>query len=439
MRGFDQPRSIDLRLRRAFVYEGRRYILGIASGGSMLRLRRSITLAVLLAAITLSIGCGISESSSSSASSNAVPGYGEGIGASGQTGAAKFLYANPLPDGGPYALAIGPNGTLTAETGGSADNIDTMNMAIDPSGSFLFQTAQGYDGGTQGGLFAYVIDRSNGSLTTASGSPYMTTQSLFSDVVDNTGKFLYVQGESAVYGFSIQTGGALTPISGSPFAVAGSPSSPGFSAPAHLMVIDQLNRYLYVSTSAGISAYTINSSTGQLAAISGSPFGSDVSNPWAITVTPNNSFLYELQSTNSGVMYGYSIDSSSGALTAVSGSPFNVGNCGSSMPGIPGPDNITIPSAGNFMYTNCGIYSLDSGTGGVTQVSNFVSGDWPVIDPTGNFLWAITVQQNCFQCNIGVTTYQVDPSSGNLTVVPNSFFQLTNSEVGSVASLAITQ
>jgi 6-phosphogluconolactonase (cycloisomerase 2 family) len=368
-----------------------------------------------------------------------VPDYGEGIGASGQIGPAKFLYANPLPGGGSYALAIQSNGMLTAETSGSANNINPMTMAIDPTGSYLFQTAQGFNGGTQGGLFAYVINRSNGSLATASGSPYMVTQSLFADVVDNAGKFIYVQGESGVYGFSIQSGGALTPVSGSPFSIAGPPSSPGFPTPAHLMAVDQLNRYLYVSTSAGISAYTMDPSTGQLAPISGSPFGTNVSGPWTITVTPNDSFLYELQSTNAGMMYGYHIDSSSGALKALSGSPFNVGTCGTSMLGTPGPDNITIPSAGNFMYTNCGIYSLDNATGAVAQVSNFVSGDWPVIDPTGNFLWAITAQQNCFQCDIGVTTYQVDANSGSLTAVPNSFFLLTNSEVGSVDSLAITE
>jgi 6-phosphogluconolactonase (cycloisomerase 2 family) len=409
------------------------------------RFFRFIALAILLSVIAFLIGCGASASSGTSLSSspgsgsNPAPDYGVGIGASGQTGPAKFMYANPAGLGGPYALAIQSGGLLTQQTSGSADNNDPMTMAIDPSGSLLFQTANGYDGGTLGGLFAYVIDRSSGSLTTASGSPYLVGQSLFADIVDNSGKFLYVQGESGVYGFSIQSGGTLTPVSGSPFSAAGPPSSPGFPTPAHLMAVDQSNRYLYVSTSAGISAYTMDPSTGQLAAISGSPFGSSVSGPWTITVTPNNSFLYELQATNTGVMYGYGIDSSTGGLTALPGSPFSVGTCGSSAVGIPGPDNITIPSAGNFMYTNCGIYSLDNATGAVAQVSNFVAGDWPVIDPTGDFLWAITAQQNCFHCEVGVTAYQVDPNTGSLTAVPNSLINLNNSEVGWINSLAITE
>lgn len=191
----------------------------------MLRRDSSIALVVLLTPIIFFMGCGgVSTSGSSSSGSSgtgtgstAVPAYGVGIGASGQTAAANFLYANPAGLNGPYALSIQSSGLLTQATSGSADNIDPMTMAIDPSGSYLFQTAEGYDGGMLGGLFAYVINRSNGSLTTATGSPYLTGQSLFTNVVDNTGKFLYVQGESGVYAFNIQSGGALTPVSGSPF------------------------------------------------------------------------------------------------------------------------------------------------------------------------------------------------------------------------------
>ncbi len=411
----------------------------------MLRFHRSVALAIFLAPIALLMGCGTSPSASSSNSSssgngNSVPDYGVGIGASGQTGAARFLYVNPLGEGGPDALAIQSNGALTLETAGSAYNNIPMTMAIDPSGSFVFQTALQYQLTTQGGLFVYAIDRSKGSLTSPPGSSYAIPQTVFTDIVDNSGKFLYVQGTSGVYGFSIQSGtGALTPLSGSPFPDAGGPSSPGFTTPAKLMVVDQTNHFLYVSTSGGISAYMIDPSAGLLTAVSGSPFGSSVSGSWSIVVTPNNKFLYQLQATNTGVMYGYSIDGSSGTLTALSGSPFNVGSCGTSMQGTPGPDNMTIASAGQFLYDNCGIYSLDANTGAVTQVSNFVAGDWPVIDPTGDFLWAITAQQNCFHCEVGVTAYQVDPNTGSLTAVPNSLINLSNSEVGWINSLAITE
>ena len=420
----------------------------------MNHLGKSIALIVLFSSVVFLTNCGSSSTSASTGTlsgsnsgapgAKSVPGYGEGTGASGQTSAVKFLYANPLPGGGPYAANIGNNGMLTLVPGGSANNLNPHTLAIDPSGSFIFQTAQGYSGGTQGGIFVYAINRSNGSLG-ASTASYLTGQAFFSDVVDNQGKFLYVQGSTGVYAFSIQSGtGALTPISGSPFPAA-APSSPGFSQPATLMAVDQTNQFLYVSTSAGISGYTINQSTGQLTAIAGSPFGgSSVTDPWTIVITPTNSYLYELQAQNAGKLFGYSIDQTSGALTPLSGSPFSTGSCGSMVApgtiGIPGPDNITIASAGKFMYDNCGIYSIDETNGTIAQVSGSGPGDWPVISPAGDFLWAITGdQQSCFHCDIGITTYQVNASTGALTAVPNSFVLLTNSEVGSVDSLAITK
>ena len=46
-------------------------------------------------------GSGSGGSGSGVGSAVAIPGFGAGIGASGQTSAARFLFANPLPGGGP--------------------------------------------------------------------------------------------------------------------------------------------------------------------------------------------------------------------------------------------------------------------------------------------------------------------------------------------------
>jgi 6-phosphogluconolactonase (cycloisomerase 2 family) len=389
-------------------------------------------------------GSGSGSGSGGSGAGSSIPGYGAGTGASGQTAAAKFLYANPLPGGGPFAASIQTNGVLTATQRGSANNLNPNNLAIDPSGSFIFQTAQGFSGGTQGGIFVYAINRANGSLGPAIGS-YLSGQPFYADVVDNQGKFLYAQGSSGVYAFNIQSGtGVLIEVPDSPFAV-GPPSSPGYSQPATLMAVDQTNHFLYVSTNTGIWAFTINQNSGQLTSVTGSPFGgSDVTDSWTIVITPTNSYLYELQSQNTGKVYGYSINQTSGALSPLSSSPFISSGCGNVTPsgtiGIPGPDNMTIASAGKFMYDNCGIYAIDESTGDVTQVSTSGPGDWPVISPSGNFLWAITSdQQSCFSCDVGVMTYQVNAETGALTAVPNSFLLLTNSEVGSAECLAITK
>jgi 6-phosphogluconolactonase (cycloisomerase 2 family) len=407
----------------------------------------ALFLAAFVIAFFLS-GCGGSSMSSSSSPSSgsgtqSFSGFGVGIGASGQTGAAKFLYVNPLPGGGPFASMIQSSGKLTLQTGGSANNINPMTMAIDPSGSFVFQTAEGFNGGTQGGLFVYAIDRSNGSLGTAVQS-LLAGQAVFADVVDNQGKFLFVLSSQGVNAFSIQSGtGALTAVPGSPFAAA-APSSVGFSQPATLMAVDQTNKFLYVSTSAGIAAFNINQTTGSLTPVTGSPFGSSVPGPWTIVITPSNSFLYVLEAKSNANIHGFSVDQTSGALTPLSGSPFSAGTCGTTVPagtvGVPGPDNMTIASAGRFMYDNCGAYSIDQTSGTLTVVSSQGPGDWPVIDPTGDFLWAITGDQEaCFHCDVGITTYQVDSNTGAFTAVPNSFLLLTNSAVGYVNSVAITK
>jgi 6-phosphogluconolactonase (cycloisomerase 2 family) len=319
-----------------------------------------------------------------------------------------------------------------------------MTIAVDPTGSFLFQTSQETFDGTPSGIFVYKIDRATGSPGAAVDSYTAANVSFYDDVVDQQGKFLYAYGGQGVYAFTIETStGTISPVPGSPFAAA-TTSSPGYVQAATLMALDQTNKFLYVSTSKGIYAYTIDQSTGALALIAGSPFGVSVAGSWTVAITPTNSYLYQLQSSSSASIYAYSVNQTSGVLTPVSGSPFSAGTCGSMVPagtiGIPGPDNMTIASAGKFMYDNCGIYSIAESTGAITQVSSQGPGDWPVIDPTGDFLWALTGDQtSCFHCDEGVTTYSVNPTTGALTPVPNSFLFLTNSEVGAVNSLAITK
>ena len=399
-------------------------------------------------------GSGSSGSGSSSgsgvgtSSATAAPGFGAGIGASGQKSAARFLYANPLPGGGPDPAIINSNGTLQLQAGGSANNANPMTMAIDPSGSFLFQATAGGLNGSMGGLFVFAINRTNGTLGTAIGT-YIPNQPLADDIVDTTGKFVYALApQGGVWGFSNQAG-VLTLIAGSPFATP--PMTSRGNTPATLMQVDQTNHYLYVSTSGGIEAFTINQTTGQLAPVPGSPFATNVTQAWTIVVTPSNSFLLLLQANTSasatpsaGNLSSFSIDQASGALTPAAGSPFNAGTCGSVTPsgtlGVPFPDNMTMASAGRFMYDNCGIYSIDETSGAVTQVSSTGPGDWPVIDPTGSFLWAITSDQPaCFSCDVGVQAYAVDANTGAFTAVPTGFTSITDTEVGDLNSLAITQ
>lgn len=313
---------------------------------------------------------------------------------------------------------------LTAVSSTPVSNANNPLMqAIDPTGTYLYETSQN-------GILAYTINRQTGALTEVTGSPFNGSQSLVSITVDPKGKFVYATGTTGVWGYSIQTGGQLAPIAGSPFPTA-TPSSP-FGV-YNSLAIDAQDKFLYVTANPGIFAFNIDPNTGALTTIAGSPFKAGNA-PLSLVITPSNKFLYETNNTDP-TTHGFSIDQNTGVLTEISGSPFTTG-AGNQ----PIADNMTIAVQGKFLYVaNRGTFSVDPNTGVLAQTSTFQPGDWPVIDPTGNFLWAITMDQNCWHCDIGASAYTVDPNTGNLTLVPNSFVVMNNSFSGAVVSLAITK
>src|SRR6202047_2769106 len=93
--------------------------------------------------------------------------------------------------------------------------------------------------------------------------------------------------------------------------------------------------FLYVTnySSNNISAFSINTATGVLTPVVGSPFTAGTGpNPAAVA---SGKFLYVGNSTSNSVS-GYTIDQSSGALTSVPGSPFAAGT---------GPQAIAVDSS----------------------------------------------------------------------------------------------
>jgi hypothetical protein len=93
-----------------------------------------------------------SASGGSGSAGSSVPSYGGGTGASGQNSAAQFLYAAPVPTGGPISTRINPqNGALAAVSNPPVTPQNyPMMLAIDPSGTYLYETSQQ-------GIWAYTI------------------------------------------------------------------------------------------------------------------------------------------------------------------------------------------------------------------------------------------------------------------------------------------
>jgi 6-phosphogluconolactonase (cycloisomerase 2 family) len=265
-------------------------------------------------------------------------------------------------------------------------------------------------------------------------SPVAPTQNFDAVAVDQLGKFVYAYGAGQVFAYAIQAGtGQLMPVAGSPFGAAASGQQ--FAIASNRIAVSQNDKFLYVATSSGIFAYTIDANTGGLTMVAGSPFGGNV--PGFAIAAPASGFLYETAQSTSGPtasgIYGYSIDQNTGALTAITGSPFGPA-CGA--------DNLTSPANGKFLFgAGCGMYQIDGTTGALTQLFKDPSTPnsiWAVFDPAGTFLWLVTTDQNCWHCDIGVTTFQVDANTGNMTMVPNSFFIMQNDMTGGLQGLAIT-
>jgi len=114
----------------------------------------------------------------------------------------------------------------------------------------------------------------------------------------------------------------LSPVPGSPFAAGLFPDS---------VAVDSSGKFAYVGDLfGGVSAYTIDSTTGALSLVTGSPFAAG-SGPRSVAVDPSGKFTYVANQcgvtcTVNGNVSAYTIDSTTGALTPVSGSPFAAGS-----------------------------------------------------------------------------------------------------------------
>jgi 6-phosphogluconolactonase (cycloisomerase 2 family) len=140
--------------------------------------------------------------------------------------------------------------------------------------------------------------------------------------VHPNGSLLYVGG-----GFNLGTAcsfnsttGALTLIPGVTFNVGDG------------LEIEPTGRFLYTSEALhgtnNVFAYGINSSTGGLTAVLGSPFSAVIDAEWT-ALDPTGKYLYVVNPACCGGGPGvlvYAIDSISGSLTPAPGSPFSTGS-----------------------------------------------------------------------------------------------------------------
>jgi DNA-binding beta-propeller fold protein YncE len=220
-------------------------------------------------------------------------------------------------------------------------------------------------------------------------------------------------GDVSAYTINSATG-ALSAVAGSPFAAGDSPVA---------VIVDPTGRFAYVVNQTGnnVSAYRINSSTGALRAVAGSPFETG-NNPFSVAVDPSGRFAYVVND-NDDTVSAYTVNSSTGALRAIHGSPFRVGNY---------PDSVSVDPSGRFAYVanngasvsraSVSAFTINNTTGKLSKVSGSpfaaeIQAQAVAVDPSGRFAYVT---------NGGgggtVSAYSINSSTGALKAVVGSPF-----------------
>jgi len=327
-------------------------------------------------------------------------------------GTAEVTVFNPGPGGGssnslPFTITTGA--------------VDPQSIAIDPIGKFAYVASLGCNGGVGGYVSMYTIDPTSGAL--ASIGPPVSTHGYgsYADsvAVDPSGKFAYVtnsgdifdyddgaDGSVAMYTINATTG-ALTSMG----AING--NCPGLCLPSSA-VVDPSGKFAYVADggggSAGVSMYTINSTTGALTSIGTIAEGGS---PNSVAVDPSGKFVYVANANatpgSAGNVSMYTIDATTGALASI----------GTIAAGT-NPVSVVADPASNFAYVaNSGsndvsMYSKNVTTGALTSLGTIAAGTGPgsaAVDPTGKFAYVTNSGSN------DVSMYTINATTGALTSI----------------------
>jgi 6-phosphogluconolactonase len=231
----------------------------------------------------------------------------------------SYLYVANGNDGTISAYALNTSsGALTQLSNSpyALSGTGTEPQQLVTAGNYLYVVETGANA-----VDVFSIASGTGQLTEGvAGSPFATDVQPYGIAVDPGGAVLYTansaNGSGSISAFTINsTTGVLTPAAGSPQAI---PASGNIS-------IDPHSQYLFVTESGGAAVYPIDTATAVLgAAVPGSPFTTGGTTAYSISIDPSDQFVYVSNYASSNVAE-FTLDSSTGVLTAVTGSPVVAG------------------------------------------------------------------------------------------------------------------
>jgi hypothetical protein len=370
-------------------------------------------------------------------------------------------YAVSLP-GSIAVYSINPlSGALTLIPGSAVSAGPTATtLQFIPHTSFAWSVDLGTEKSldTISSVYDYSVNSSTGLLTPVPGSPFYALdgtsaipvcgQTFTSDFLGSTEWVSFALGGSFGYATNLPnaneapsaSGAAIwqftiDPSSGAPSLVPGSNVAGLCNVPGlEPVTVDPSGQFAYTSEqgvnplpNGAVYAFTINSQTGALTQVPGSPYS--IAGSGSVIIDPAGRFAYVL----SNAIYAYVIDPSSGALTPVGGGPFAFA-----------ATSMVISPNGQFAYllNAGGVYEYSIGpTGMLAAVSANPAATLSratsfAIDPSGQFAYAVAAVGSSGN-SFGVYAFTINPTTGALVPVIGSPFA-PSSPPGYTTAITVT-
>lgn len=302
-------------------------------------------------------------------------------------------------------------------------SVADVGLAADFGGMILYATVAGTGGPN---VFSYIVNKTTGALAPAGQVALSVPLRGHLAAIETN---LYVipdpsANSAQLFGFSISGNAGLTPLTPPSVALPGVPhdltvAGLGNNLPSWLGVTFD------GATGGEVQPFLRSPNGGTSGLQPGSPTSTGGTSPQDIRVTPDGKFVV-VANTGTNNLSVFSLDSTTGALTAVSGSPFPGGSqpgpvaidpSPGAFPAAPAKFVFVADSGDNTLST----YTIDS-AGSLTHVGTPIPlGGSPqhiAVDPSGKFVFISIVSR-------AMAGFGVDQSTGALTPIPGSPFAVS--------------
>jgi len=236
-----------------------------------------------------------------------------------------------------YTLSSGALGSAANQVsltipGFSTDSVVPTGITVLANGKAVYATVYDSSAYNPGGVTTSTANPgwvfgfstgSGGALTPINGSPYSAGVKPVALVADPTNRFVYVTdfASNQMIGYGVYTGYALNFLLNGPYKTGGEPSS---------IAIDPRGKFIYVSNSldSSVSAFVIDLTTGTPSAAvnsTGSQLNSTDTQPVAVAVDPAlGRFVYTANFLGNSIS-GFRLDPTSGTLKQTQTTPYPSG------------------------------------------------------------------------------------------------------------------